>query len=181
MADQTALSTTTDAVRGEVEASLREVGGLLRRYQNETPAGHSPHMICHKADAALERMDAILATLHPSPEAPIEGQDVEAVARIIVDALIENCTKSDGTCYAVADLTAAEVDGEFNPSFIATRLIAALRAPIERKGESEKLCAAIDAIESPYDEHSQAPEHCAFCNGLEAAATAIRNAAGEKA
>lgn len=40
---------------------LWEVTALLKRYRNETPSGHSPHMICHLADAAIERAEAALS------------------------------------------------------------------------------------------------------------------------
>jgi transposase len=40
--------------RGIREAA--EAVRLLRRYRNETPAGHSPHMICHEADAILAKL-----------------------------------------------------------------------------------------------------------------------------
>lgn len=41
--------------------ALKEARGLLNRYRQETPPGHSPHMICHKADEALARIGALLA------------------------------------------------------------------------------------------------------------------------
>lgn len=36
----------------DTSAKMRE---LLARYRKETPAGHSPHMICHLVDEVLER------------------------------------------------------------------------------------------------------------------------------
>jgi len=45
----------TEARATKAEADLAEAIALLRRYRNETPAGHSPHMICHKADQFLTR------------------------------------------------------------------------------------------------------------------------------
>ena len=33
--------------------TLLEALRLLRRYRNETPLGHQPHMIAHEADALL--------------------------------------------------------------------------------------------------------------------------------
>lgn len=34
-------------------ARVQELERLLRRYRNETPLGHQPHMIAHEVDAAL--------------------------------------------------------------------------------------------------------------------------------
>lgn len=39
------------ALRTEIEA-MRE---LLRRYRDEVPLGHQPHMIAHEVDAAIDR------------------------------------------------------------------------------------------------------------------------------
>ena len=44
------LNTRLEAAEKDV-VRLRE---LLRRYRNETPLGHQPHMIAHEVDAALE-------------------------------------------------------------------------------------------------------------------------------
>jgi hypothetical protein len=33
-----------------------EVVALLKRYRNETPAGHSPHMVCQEVDLVLEKV-----------------------------------------------------------------------------------------------------------------------------
>lgn len=35
-----------------------EMANLLRRYRYETPLGHQPHMIAHKADELLSRYSA---------------------------------------------------------------------------------------------------------------------------
>ena len=42
-------STATDAL-------LRDAYALLKRYRDETPPGHSPHMICGEVDATLSRI-----------------------------------------------------------------------------------------------------------------------------
>lgn len=45
-----------DTLRAEVERLRKEVQRLtafLRRYRDEVPLGHQPHMIAHEVDAAL--------------------------------------------------------------------------------------------------------------------------------
>ena len=37
------------------EAERDELLALLRRYRNETPLGHQPHMIAHEVDALLAK------------------------------------------------------------------------------------------------------------------------------
>ena len=49
------------ALDEEVVAVLREVTDLLTRYRNETPLGHSPHMIYHVADEAIVKACTLLA------------------------------------------------------------------------------------------------------------------------
>lgn len=39
---------------------LEEARGIVARYRRETPPGHQPHMICHKADELLSNIDAAL-------------------------------------------------------------------------------------------------------------------------
>lgn len=40
--------------RDALRARVQELERLLRRYRNETPLGHQPHMIAHEVDAALQ-------------------------------------------------------------------------------------------------------------------------------
>jgi hypothetical protein len=42
--------------KAEIEGLL----ALLIRYRNETPPGHSPHMICHVVDAAIEHARTLI-------------------------------------------------------------------------------------------------------------------------
>ena len=42
-----------EATLREKDATIEELKGLLRRYRNETPLGHQPHMIAEQVDAAL--------------------------------------------------------------------------------------------------------------------------------
>lgn len=39
----------------EAADEIERLRNLVRRYRDETPLGHQPHMIAHKADAALGR------------------------------------------------------------------------------------------------------------------------------
>lgn len=39
--------------------NLAEGAAFLRRYREETPPGHSPHMICHKVDEYLTQIDTL--------------------------------------------------------------------------------------------------------------------------
>ena len=41
---------------------------LLWRYRHETPMGHQPHMICHQADEAFDRIDEALAQPAQEPD-----------------------------------------------------------------------------------------------------------------
>ena len=45
----------------------------------------------------------------------------------------------------------------------------------ERDEAYERAAKVADAVESPFDEHSHAPENCAFYDAVEACAQAIRN------
>jgi hypothetical protein len=40
---------------------------LMTRYRTETPLGHQPHMISHKADEAIETLRARLSEPEPEP------------------------------------------------------------------------------------------------------------------
>ena len=42
----------------QAESRAASAVALLRRYRNETPLGHQPHMIAHEADATLAALDA---------------------------------------------------------------------------------------------------------------------------
>jgi hypothetical protein len=66
-----------------IEATLLEAGealdgvtAVLIRYRKETPPGHSPHMICHVADTAIEKGLALLALIntHDGRDAPKPSQ-----------------------------------------------------------------------------------------------------------
>jgi hypothetical protein len=50
--------------------------------------------------------------------------EVERVADAIVAAIKADCTKPDGSCYAVGNRDAMEVDGEFDPEAIAHAVLA---------------------------------------------------------
>lgn len=43
----------SDHQQAELLAQAEALAALLQRYRDETPLGHSPHMICHEADQAL--------------------------------------------------------------------------------------------------------------------------------
>lgn len=40
--------------REQGKQEVETLKALLRRYRNETPVGHQPHMICHLVDEALQ-------------------------------------------------------------------------------------------------------------------------------
>jgi len=44
-----------------------ELVALLRRYRNETPLGHQPHMIAHRVDRVLEALE--------KPQGPLAARD----------------------------------------------------------------------------------------------------------
>ena len=45
----------------------QQVLDLMTRYRTETPLGHQPHMISHKADDAIEILRARLSAPEPEP------------------------------------------------------------------------------------------------------------------
>jgi hypothetical protein len=47
----------------------QQVLDLMMRYRTETPLGHQPHMISHKADEAIETLRARLSAPEPEPVA----------------------------------------------------------------------------------------------------------------
>jgi hypothetical protein len=47
----------------------QQVLDLMTRYRTETPLGHQPHMISHKADEAIETLRARLSAPEPEPVA----------------------------------------------------------------------------------------------------------------
>jgi hypothetical protein len=47
----------------------QQVLDLMTRYRTETPLGHQPHMISHKADEAIETLRARLSAPKPEPVA----------------------------------------------------------------------------------------------------------------
>jgi hypothetical protein len=53
----------------------QQVLDLMTRYRTETPLGHQPHMISHKADEAIETLRARLGA--PEPERPLKLGDME--------------------------------------------------------------------------------------------------------
>ena len=71
--------TKDEAPASPKDAALKLARQLLWRYRHETPMGHQPHMICHQADEAFERIDAALA--QPVQELPtLEQQLAKASA-----------------------------------------------------------------------------------------------------
>jgi hypothetical protein len=56
--------------------ALDGVTAVLIRYRKETPPGHSPHMICHVADTAIEKALALLPRIntHDGRDAPKPSQ-----------------------------------------------------------------------------------------------------------
>lgn len=44
----------------KAQAAMKLALGLLKRYRNETPIGHQPHMIAHEADAAIAALEGSL-------------------------------------------------------------------------------------------------------------------------
>lgn len=115
--------TTTDAVRGEVESVAWQFQLAHSRDVNGEYFGWGPMRVAFEKpcvpEGSIRKLQPLYsATLHPSPEDPIGGQDVEAVAKIIHD----ECEDDDDSCGG-AYMRAAK------------RILAALRAPVERKGE----------------------------------------------
>jgi hypothetical protein len=51
----------------------QQVLDLMTRYRTETPLGHQPHMISHKADEAIEFLRARLSAPEPEPIQIIDG------------------------------------------------------------------------------------------------------------
>ena len=45
------------AATAEAEADRAALLALLKRYRNETPLGHQPHMIAHVVDEAIARVE----------------------------------------------------------------------------------------------------------------------------
>lgn len=43
----------------EAAAALDAARELIRRYRHETPLGHQPHMIAHKADEWLSKIEGL--------------------------------------------------------------------------------------------------------------------------
>lgn len=115
--------TTLDAVRGEVEPVAWQFQLAHSRDVNGEYFGWGPMRVAFEKpcvpEGSIRKLQPLYsATLHPSPEDPIGGQDVEAVAKIIHD----ECEDDDDSCGG-AYMRAAK------------RILAALRAPVERKGE----------------------------------------------
>ena len=58
----------SDQQQAELLAHAEAMAGLLQRYRDETPSGHSPHMICDEADQALTAFrDALSRALKEQP------------------------------------------------------------------------------------------------------------------
>jgi hypothetical protein len=66
----------------ELAEALEQTTDLLARYREETPPGHSPHMICHLADAAIEKSRTALRTEGDAP-----GDDLRETLRSMADEL----------------------------------------------------------------------------------------------
>lgn len=52
--------TAVTAERDELRFLLAAATNTLRRYRNESPPGHQPHMICHVADEIIAKSEAAL-------------------------------------------------------------------------------------------------------------------------
>jgi len=160
-----AISTTPDAVRGEVV-----IAWLYERNDGQYSFVEKNRWGVLDAEGPLGYTETPLvrATLHPSPEAPIEGQDVELrkAANNLRPYLEWTIGPESPGCHPTM------------PSAVAA-FLAALRAPVERKGEGKAIyeeCARIAESWFAAIEH----EGSYRAAGI-AIATAIRNAAGEKA
>ena len=136
---EAALSTTPDAVRGEVDDLEAACDAFMNKIVVDGNGGF---------EFLEEALLAAFAALHPSPEAPIEGQDVEASSRFSPELIAEatyqverlsnnlDITNAD---YVALWLEANKIVRPDDISWLAVRIVeaheAALRAPIERKGE----------------------------------------------
>lgn len=54
-------------MKDELESIAEQMAKILQRYRNETPAGHSPSMICHEADEILAMFAAWNRRTAPAP------------------------------------------------------------------------------------------------------------------
>ena len=54
----------------------RQVLDLISRYRKETPLGHQPHMIAHKADEAIETLRTALALHDMNKAAEQNGEEL---------------------------------------------------------------------------------------------------------
>lgn len=99
--------------------------------QSDNPDGHTDLYMWATPEQTLEWEAAeALASLAPVkqslPGGEIDSRIVRLGAEAIVERLKSDCRSFDGRCYAVADRSAAEVDGEFNPSSLAEAVIQAI-------------------------------------------------------
>lgn len=188
--------TTPDAVRGEVEdltTKLRMViahasGGKLE-YDPLMPINDICVEISKTRNQIYEAGKA-RATLHPSLEDPIGGQDVErGLTRKDVEQIAQKAAENIFNGFSFETLNCPEsLFARLKMAAREAAYLAALRAPVERKGVLEEAANIVDAERhkwfcsgpdcSPYD-HGRDEGFEMARDALRKAA--IRNAAGEKA